>query len=286
MQAEAIATIARDASGYLPQLPGVADEELLERLINDDAWVAEPKHDGERRMLIVEAGTVIGGNRKGQTVAVTKAIAEPAATFEHDVVLDGEQVANRFVYFDILSLDGRDLRQKPLEERGSLMRSGNFDRGRNIVMVERAIGAAAKRELVDRVRAGRGEGIVFKRLDATYDPGKPGSDATWFKFKFWQSCSCIIEKVNVKRSVALVLLEEDGTRLSVGNVTIPVSEEVPGVDDVVEVSYLYAFDGGSLFQPIYLGKRSDIDPAECLTSQRVFKKPEEPEDEMSAGFRM
>ncbi len=41
---------------------------------------------------------------------------------------------------------------------------------------------------------------------------------------------------------------------------------------MVEIRYLYAFpESGVLYQPVYLGKRSDIDPAECMTAQLKFK---------------
>jgi bifunctional non-homologous end joining protein LigD len=47
--------------------------------------------------------------------------------------------------------------------------------------------------------------------------------------------------------------------VSVGNVTIPVNFDIPRVGSVVEVRYLYAYPGGSLYQPVYLGARTDVD---------------------------
>jgi hypothetical protein len=62
--------------------------------------------------------------------------------------------------------------------------------------------------------------------------------------------------------------------LPVGNVTIPVNADIPPVGAVVEVRYLFAYDnGGSLYEPCFLGQRSDIAPEECLASQRKFKPP-------------
>ena len=40
---------------------------------------------------------------------------------------------------------------------------------------------------------------------------------------------------------------------------------------MVEAKYLYAYPGGSLYQPGYLGKREDIEPAACTVSQLKFK---------------
>ena len=59
---------------------------------------------------------------------------------------------------------------------------------------------------------------------------------------------------------------------SAGNVTIPANQPVPQPGDVVEIRYLYAFpESGVLFQPVYLGLRTDITPDECGTRQLKFK---------------
>ena len=82
----------------------------------------------------------------------------------------------------------------------------------------------------------------------------------------WDSCSAVVSKVNAQRSVALEL---DG--IGVGNVTISPNFDVPKQGDVVEVRYLYAYRGGSLYQPTFLGVRSDIDACECKMSQLKYK---------------
>jgi len=48
---------------------------------------------------------------------------------------------------------------------------------------------------------------------------------------------------------------------------------------VVEIRYLYAYMGGSLFQPTYLGQRDDVDHQECSTQQLKFKPEGDGEDE-------
>lgn len=285
MTAEAISTAAREASGCIPQLLAPIEDDEVESYIRDPNWVAEPKHNGERRFLTVRQGVVAGGNRKGQTVALPKPIADAAATFGCDVDLDGEQIGDRFIYWDATSLRGADLKSKAWTEREAALVAGGFDRGTAIQKTFTARTEAEKRKLVADELAKGGEGVVFKRVDAIYDPGKPGANPTWLKLKFWKALSAIVGKINDKRSVGLELIADDGSRISVGNVTIPANQVVPDVGDIVEISYLYAYDGGSLFQPTYLGKRTDIEVGECLTSQRVFK-PEEPEDEPSVGMRM
>ena len=40
----------------------------------------------------------------------------------------------------------------------------------------------------------------------------------------------------------------------------------------MECRYLYAFrESGCIYQPVYLGERDDIAPAECVVAQLKFK---------------
>ena len=56
-----------------------------------------------------------------------------------------------------------------------------------------------------------------------------------------------------------------------GNVTVPANQDIPAAGDIIEVGYLYAYPGGSLFQPIYRGKRSDMNISDCTTGQLKYK---------------
>jgi bifunctional non-homologous end joining protein LigD len=87
--------------------------------------------------------------------------------------------------------------------------------------------------------------------------------------------SALVAKINKQRSVEISLLGAGGWQTA-GNVTIPANHNIPKVGDVVEARFLYAHrESGVLYQPVYLGKRDDVAPKECLTSQLKFK----PEDE-------
>ena len=81
-------------------------------------------------------------------------------------------------------------------------------------------------------------------------------------------------KVNARRSIALRLLNHEGWQ-PVGNVTIPANHKVPPVGVVVAVRFLHAYRDGSLYQPVYLGERSDVRPEECGVSQLKFKRDED-----------
>ena len=119
------------------------------------------------------------------------------------------------------------------------------------------------------------EGVVFKRLDAPYIPGRPNSGGDQFKFKFVETASVVVTAQNGKRSVQMGLY--DGERIvSAGNVTIPVGQVIPEEGAIIEVRYLYAFpESGALFQPVYLGQRDDIEANECSVSQLKFKREQE-----------
>lgn len=274
MNAEAIATIARESSGHLPQLlnpiANTADE--LEPYLTSADWVAEEKHDGERRFVIVDAEGIRGGNRTGRTVALPDVVAATARSLEHNFVLDGEQIGDVFHAFDILHLDGDDLRGKTQQARRGVLEWLLKDvAGTAIRLTREARTEAEKRALLDDVRARSGEGVVFKNRDAIYVTGRPGAKGDWVKLKLWNTLSAIVSRVNDKRSVALELIDDASKdRIPVGNVTIPANAELPKAGDVVEVRYLYAYDGGALFQPTFLGVRSDISTDECLAGQRSF----------------
>ena len=140
--------------------------------------------------------------------------------------------------------------------------------GGPIRVAKTAATAASKRAMFEYCKSAGKEGITFKMRDAPYLAGRDGRA---IKVKFWDSLSAIVAKQNDKRSVGLILLD-NGNPINVGDVTIPPNYPVPPVGAVVEVRYLYAYPQGSLYQPGYLGERTDITPDECVASQRKFKE--------------
>jgi len=115
---------------------------------------------------------------------------------------------------------------------------------------------------------------VFKHHDSPYTPGRPNAGGPQLKYKFVQTASFIVSKVNDKRSVSLILFDGEKVRPA-GNVTIPPNHDVPSPGTVVECRYLYAFkESGSIYQPVYLGAREDIRAEECTTTQLKYKKAE------------
>jgi DNA polymerase III sliding clamp (beta) subunit (PCNA family) len=56
------------------------------------------------------------------------------------------------------------------------------------------------------------EGVVFKHKDAPYIPGRPNSGGP--QLKFYEAASFIVAKANAKRSVSLILFEDEKVRPS------------------------------------------------------------------------
>ena len=135
-----------------------------------------------------------------------------------------------------------------------------------------------KERLFERLQTEKREGVVFKRLDAPYTPGRPNTGGTQLKHKFYATCSAVVSKINEKRSVELRLLNGDGFQ-PVGNVTIPVNFQVPEVGQTVEIRYLHAFrESHALYQPVFLGVRTDLEIHECVLSQLKYKPAQEDEE--------
>ena len=101
--------------------------------------------------------------------------------------------------------------------------------------------------------------------------GRPSSGGSQLKFKFYETASFVVTKLNAKRSVSLILF--DGAKVvGAGNVTIPPNHEIPAPGQVIECRYLYAFrESGCIYQPVYLGLHPDIRAEECTTTQLKYK---------------
>jgi bifunctional non-homologous end joining protein LigD len=259
-------------TGLLPQLLNPIDEKEAARLLTDPAWAMQEKFDG-RRVLLRKAGAEIHGiNRKGLLIGLPSPIVVGAHKITGDFILDGECVGDVLYAFDLLEWDGEDYRTTPYQHRFAKL-SSLLDRPdiTHIELAGTATDPACKTRLFRNLKAGKKEGVVFKRLDAPYTPGRPNSGGTQRKHKFYATCSAVVSKVNDKRSVELRLLKGKGW-IPVGNVTIPANFNVPAVNEVVEIRYLYAFrESNALYQPVYLGPRKDVEQHECVLSQIKYK---------------
>jgi bifunctional non-homologous end joining protein LigD len=174
--------------------------------------------------------------------------------------------------FDVLRIGDEEIGGLRYAERHLRLMNllASFQRSA-ITMVETHYTAGQKREAFDRLKFDNAEGVVFKHIDAPYIAGRPASGGSQLKYKFCETASFVVGKVNAKRSVSLMLFA--GRNLTAaGNVTIPPNHEIPKAGQIVECRYLYAFkESGCIYQPIYLGVRGDIPEEECTTAQLKFK---------------
>jgi bifunctional non-homologous end joining protein LigD len=215
---------------------------LVEEPPSGSAWIHEVKHDGYRTQLILSDGKAKAFTRRGfnwtekYRPVVTAAEGLPARS----AVLDGEMIlpkvsgasdfdafrkaikgnpeALAFVAFDLLHLDGQDLRSLPLLER----------KARLWRLVEPAQGAiqyvehveSDGREFLSAVDGMGLEGMVSKRAGGAYRSGR--CDA-WLKTKCFVRSE--LEVAAVLRGKPPIAYMVDGERRYVGGAFIALNRE-------------------------------------------------------------
>jgi bifunctional non-homologous end joining protein LigD len=170
-----------------------------------DAWLHEIKHDGHKLVAILPGdGQLMLLSRNGYDR--TRLFREPFRSLidagSPPMVLDGEiavpvdrgvthldalsdaiadRLPERLAYFafDLLHLDGHDLRRCPIEDRKRLLRDViGAARCERIVYVDHGLGNG--KELFEAVRQIGAEGIVSKRRGSLY---RGGESREWLKTK-------------------------------------------------------------------------------------------------------
>lgn len=263
--------IEQKKTGIYPKLLNPIDYEQTQDLVEDENWFMQEKFDGERRILCSDGASGSGVNKKGMSVAIPASLEQIAKSMDVAFIVDGEQIGDNYYLFDILELDGEDLRQKSAIERLKIIQGTALRQW----LVYTAYTTKEKKELIEKCKENNKEGVVAKKKDSTYIPGRPASGGDALKFKFWESCTAVVSSQSkAKRSVQVQLVDSDGGRVDVGSVTVPSNYAIPEVGAIVEVEYLYAYKGGSLYQSKYKGQRSDQSLEDCSMSQLKFK----PED--------
>ncbi|WP_061254253.1 WGR domain-containing protein [Leptospira interrogans] len=257
-------------SGIHCQLLNPIDEEELSTYVEDDQYGAQEKLDGNRMMIRKIGDNVEGINRKGLIIAISQILHDHSLSFSEDFILDGEVIGDVFFPFDIFSKDGKDIQHLPYQERYAILESILKDQDEIFHIVKLVKSTKGKKVLLEELREKQKEGIVFKDLNAPYKAGRPSSKGSQIKFKFYETATVSVETVNLKRSVSMRLYNGNEW-VSVGNVTIPVNFAIPKENDIIEVRYLYAYKGGSLYQPTYLGVRTDADENDCDLKQLKYK---------------
>ena len=242
-------------SGLSPMLPSPIDRGELEALIEDDDWAFSEKMDGENRIIIVDAEGIRGVNRRGLLCSLRQEwTGEFMIPGDERIVFAGEDMGDHFAVFDLIESEMTEATSNLVtRHKAATYLVGTSDWTR---IVPLATSSNEKRQLLAKVEAEGGEGIVAKRIHAPYTGGR---SLDHLKFKFQESATFEVTLINDQRSVGLGLYAADGSIEDLGNVTIPANHDIPAVGDLVEVEYMMRYEGGALMQPKYKGARTDID---------------------------
>ena len=163
---------------------------------DDPGWLFDVKYDGFRALCYLEQWRSHFVSRNGKPLSRFTALADELAdVLEVDeAVLDGEvivadaadrpqfydllrgRLAPAYVAFDLLWIDGVDLRPKPLSERRAVLRGLLPEGSPTIAEAVSVEGRGC--ELFELMRAHDLEGIVAKRLSDPYGP-----PARWLKIR-------------------------------------------------------------------------------------------------------
>ena len=157
----------------------------------------EVKYDGFRALAALSGGRVSLQSRNGRDLAarfpsVARALSEVVvgeAVVDGEIVarpgagsrfqaLQGEAAEVEYVAFDLLWLDGEDLRDRPLEERRQLLESLLAGAPARIALAEEVTGPVEA--ALRRARRERWEGVVAKRSGSRYQ-GRRSRE--WLKVK-------------------------------------------------------------------------------------------------------
>lgn len=272
-------------SAYGAQLLNpILDEAEVISLFATGRFYAQVKEDGDRMSILVGNGQMVAYNRKGQERDFPAKLKDQlkAINWNGTYYIDGEIVGESFIAFDLLQYsEAPNLSETEYSYRFSVLLeledeyklTGDYFKIVHTIIPPLTGRVECITALLNRVKNANGEGVVLKDFSKPHSSGRPNSGGDQLKFKFVESSTCIVSKVNNQRSVGLQLLGQLGVEVNVGNCSIPPNQPMPSVGDLIEIRYLYAFEGGSLYQPVYLGKRNDLDRSECTLSQIQRYKP-------------
>ena len=170
------------------------------RIPEGEAWVYELKLDGYRVQAISDAAGVRLLSRRGKDLTAKFPLVsrDLMNAVKVGTALDGELVAfddegklsfnalqnaasgTHFVFFafDVLASEGKDVKALPLRERKDLLES--ILNLRDHVQLSAHCGGQLSRFL-EGVKQIGGEGVVAKRLDSRYEPGR--RSGSWSKMR-------------------------------------------------------------------------------------------------------
>jgi bifunctional non-homologous end joining protein LigD len=296
---------------------------LTDKPFDDPDWIFETKWDGFRAVAVVEPGTAKLFSRNGLDISRKyPSVCEALAKIKESAVLDGELVALdthgrsrfqllqnaerekvRLLYcvFDLLYLDGKDMRKFPLIERKAALKA-ILPKSNCLLYSAHVVGRGIK-EFEKAKRAGE-EGVMAKLASSRYHSGIRTRD--WLKVKAHQEQEVVIVGFTSPRrsrkyfGALLLAVREDGTWVYVGRAGTgfdaarlrdihalmaplitdkkPVAAKVPDERNttwikpklVAEVKFTEWTTGGEMRHPVFLGLRTDKKASDVV---RELPKP-------------
>jgi len=278
-------------------------------ILRSKEYIFEPKLDGYRALCQKKAGTLRFTSRNNRDITLEFPELSFGDLIKADCTLDGEIVVydekgnpsfalmqqrkhrrppSTYVAFDILELEGRDLRRLPLSERKQLL-AGIIEEGRNLQTMP---STESGEELWNVVTARGLEGVMAKKRESVYVTGR---SRAWLKIKHEKTVDCVIvgyiTKTREIASLALALYDQ-GTLSYIGQVGTGFSESllatlnkelIRATNDVAlpknvhpvvpnkvcEVKYLEYTKDHRLRAPVFLRIRDDKSVTECTVDQVI-----------------
>ena len=208
---------------------------LVDKPPEGDNWLHEVKQDGYRTQIIIDGGSVRAYTRRGVdwTAKYKHVVADAAKLNAKSAIIDGEMVvlgesgvsdfkAFRraikgrpatlvFVVFDLMHLDGGDLRDLPLVERRERLHRLVEDAPASIQFSSHVEGGG--NEFYTAVDTLKLEGMVSKRADSAY---RSGRTALWLKTKCYMTSDLEVAGILAERGKPTVALMVDDERNYVG----------------------------------------------------------------------
>ena len=221
---------------------------LVDAPPNDDGWLHEIKYDGYRTQLVIDERGGRAFTRNGHDWSRQYAtIIDAAAELPFDrAIIDGEVIVqdenglsdfralrasitsnpHRLIFyaFDLLHIDGKDLRRTPLIERRAKLEEliGKHDPQFPIQFSAHVLGNGDA--MFEQVKAMELEGIVSKRIDSRYVSGR---STAWLKAKSYEEAEFVV--VGTERgtgpSTALLAREHDGDLEYVGGAMLTLTDK-------------------------------------------------------------
>jgi bifunctional non-homologous end joining protein LigD len=272
------------------QLPNYVEENYSKAVKQDlGTWLGanplpalcEAKFDGVRVFLFKSGDKLVLSSKHGgiYTPKGTPNVFSRVPEFLHApnrMILDGEYVAREakgLFLFDVLQVDSRDLRKKPLTERKKVLREILRGTGLEVeYTLEKTFeGIIARRD--EMVKRGR-EGIMVKNPHSTY-----GQRNSWLKLKKFDTVDCFVlglqetkemKMTGIARSWSMGVYDDNGQVVNIGNVGSTVERVDPRQvkkGSVIEVRFQEVTRERKLRAPFIVRIRHDKTPEECLFSQ-------------------